>query len=102
VKFTRGVKDFCVGFEVLTAATVKSMVISDVAASSSVEVQRRLLAYCLFLALSMEAIHTTVDCNRTTRCYMPEDRVVFLKKYFVRRILFLRFGKPHVDLIMYN
>jgi hypothetical protein len=79
--FLRGTKCFklsgvkeneVVGFKVLTAVVMKSTIFWDITPSSS----RRFLAQLIFWILKMKAIcwsETSVDTQRTTRCYIPED-----------------------------
>jgi hypothetical protein len=70
-----------VGFEVLTAVSMKIAVFWVVAPCSLVEVYQRFRA----IALMMEAARTSetlVNFYQTTRCYNPEDSNLHTKKLF--------------------
>jgi hypothetical protein len=65
-----------VGFEVLTAATMKMAVFLVVAPSSLVEIYRRFISTCSLIALMMEAARTSersVIFYQTIRSYKRED-----------------------------
>jgi hypothetical protein len=84
-----------VGFEVLTAASMKMAVFWVVAPCSLVEVYERFGGTCCLHhqgdALMMEAARTSetlVNFYQTTRCYNPEDSnlefIVFMERYLTR------------------
>jgi hypothetical protein len=87
-----------VGFEVYTAVVIKSTIFWDITLCSPVCVNRRchLLARwfpaeLIYSTLKMEAIcssETSVDTQRTTRSYIPEDGTLQVYLPFTSGALF--------------
>jgi hypothetical protein len=91
-----------VGFQVPTEVVMKSTIFWDITPCSQLKVNRRfggpLLATCfhagfllgLFSTLKMEAIcssETSVDFQRTTRRYIPEDSTLQTQSYLINKLI---------------
>jgi len=63
-----------VGYDVLTAMSLKMTVFKDVVQCILVDIDRRYIsAYCLMMAAGSYS-ETSVSISQTTQCNIPEDR----------------------------